>query len=198
MMCNLYRKYFDMKNYNINKLKQTDIRVKNSSGFTLIETIVAIVILLGVVVFAFNIAFRGTVYAELAKDQVIATFLAQDALDYVIFQKKQNIISEPESDWLNGFGDCKSSNGCSIDTTVGLVSGAVKSCDSDCENLKLSSDGRYRYGGSDDFDTKFERKITIEDIENGVEARVSVEITWRSGLFSDGFIMSTNIFNTQF
>ena len=169
-------------------------------GFTLIETIVAIIILLAVISFAFTISYNNTKYADLAKDQVVATFLVQDAFDYVIAHKKQNIIGDDDepADWLDGFGDClgdADSDGCSIDTSSALES-AIIDCGGGCDELKQTAvDDIYGHIGDN---TKFTRKVTIDEINSEIEAVVTVVISWKSGFLTRDFSMSTNIFNTRY
>ena len=170
----------------------------SEGGFTLIETIVAIIILLAVISFAFTISYNNTRYADLAKDQVVATFLVQDVFDYVIAQKKQNILGDNPSDWLSGFGDCLGDiddDGCSIDTSS-ILDSAVIGCNRECDELKQTT-GDDIYGHIGD-NTKFTRKVTIDEINSEIEAVVTVVISWKSGFLTRDFSMSTNIFNTRY
>ena len=172
----------------------------SEGGFTLIENIVAIIILLAVISFAFTISYNNTKHADLAKDQVVATFLVQDVFDYVIAQKKQNILGDDPSDWLDGFEDCQDNNGCSIDTSLALEN-AIRKCDgSGCKKLQQQTTGNFAdiYGHSGE-DTKFTRKVTIDEInQDNIEAVVTIDISWKSGFLTKNFSMSTNIFNTRY
>ncbi len=66
--------------------------IKKSKGFTLVETLVAIAILSMAIAPALYTAHQSIVAVNLARDQMIASYLAQDAMDYLIAKKNQNII----------------------------------------------------------------------------------------------------------
>jgi type II secretory pathway pseudopilin PulG len=57
------------------------------AGFTLIETFVAIVILTTALAGALGLAAQGFFSADIAGDQITATFLAQDGMEYVRYAR---------------------------------------------------------------------------------------------------------------
>lgn len=66
---------------------------KTSKGFTLVETLIAVAILSLALLPPLYTAYQSVVSANFAKDQMIASYLAQDAMDYIIAKKNQNIIA---------------------------------------------------------------------------------------------------------
>jgi type II secretory pathway pseudopilin PulG len=85
---------------NIN-LKQKN----NSKGFTLIEALVAISILMVAIASPMTLAQKGLSTATLSKDQMIASFLAQDAIESVRNIRDQIAVSDVSpADWLGGNG----------------------------------------------------------------------------------------------
>jgi prepilin-type N-terminal cleavage/methylation domain-containing protein len=66
---------------------------KNSKGFTLVETLVAIGILSMAIAPALYTAYQSIIAVNFARDQMTASYLAQDAMDYLIAKKNQNIIA---------------------------------------------------------------------------------------------------------
>ena len=70
----------------------------STTGFTLVETLVAISILLLAVTAPLTIAYQGIASTSFVRDQIIATYLAQDAIEAIITQKRQNSLLE--NNWL--------------------------------------------------------------------------------------------------
>lgn len=80
----------------------------SSRGFTLVETLIAVSILSLALLPPVYTAYQSVVSANFAKDQMIASYLAQDAIDYIIAKKNQNIIActnnqnDDDNDITNG------------------------------------------------------------------------------------------------
>jgi len=157
------------------------------SGFTLVETLVAISILMLAVTGPVYFASESLKAAIYARDQITAFYLAQDAFEQIRGLRVNNIANN--SPWLNGIsGVCDSL--CKIDPYSNLNSNSYPlACGSDCGQIKKTLDGRYGYGSNSDWtDTPFNRSIKVETTEtdNGTppsatEVKVTVTITWRSG-----------------
>lgn len=65
--------------------------IKNSKrGFTLIEMLVAVVLLTAAITGPMSIASKGLTASIVAKDQITAFFLAQDAVEYARFIRENN------------------------------------------------------------------------------------------------------------
>ena len=98
-------------------------------GFTLIETLVAVLLLATAIAGPLTIASRGLTTALIAKDQVTAFYLAQDAVEYVRFVRDSNRLSSQA--WLAGLdgsadggivtpdggANCTGTFGCYFDST---------------------------------------------------------------------------------
>ena len=97
--------------------------IKNyKAGFTLVEALVAISILMIAIASPMTLAQKGLSTATLSKDYMIASFLAQDAIEAVKNIRDQIAISSVSGDWLNGtiLNDCickESDNNCNFDNT---------------------------------------------------------------------------------
>jgi Tfp pilus assembly protein PilV len=63
--------------------------LKNNSGFTIVETLVAITILMIAIAGPLTIAQKGLTASTYARDQMIASFLAQDGLEYAVICSKK-------------------------------------------------------------------------------------------------------------
>ncbi len=103
--------------------------LKTQKGFTLIETLIAISILLIVIVGPMTIAQKGIQSSFYSSDQVTATFLAQEAMEAIrevrdnealdALRKAENDEFDPEEtwDWFASFeNECD--GGCSFDVTA--------------------------------------------------------------------------------
>ncbi len=165
------------------------------SGFTLLEALVAISILMVAVVAPITIAQKGLSSAVYSKNQMIASYLAQDAIEYIKNKRDLLTINSLTFDWANlsEFNFCKFPLSCQIDTIHEgvLPFGAGNPLSKDVDNF-------YQYEHDDNGTTNFTREIMInlKDITtDGVtrfdEALVTVTVRW--GV--DSVIVKTLIYN---
>lgn len=154
-----------------------------SDGFTLIETLVAITILLVAVVGPMTIAARGLQTAFFAREQVIAFSLGQEAIEFVRAERDENALQG--SSWLSGIpGSCDRSNssGCGIDVRTGSFRSCSSGCQLQYDSGSLSGNrGFYTYVTGEL--TPFTRRMWVEEVTGNQEAEVTVEVSWSSGLF---------------
>jgi type II secretory pathway pseudopilin PulG len=159
-------------------------------GFTLLEALVAISILMVAVVSPITIAQKGLSSASYSKSQMIASYLAQDAIEYVKNVRDNNKLAN-ESDWLKDLEDCQVSDGCQIDT---IEEGVLSYSPSLPSPLLLDKDsGFYGYKAGGD-PTNFARQITITNYpygNNSDEAMVTVKVSWGT----DNVEVKTIIYN---
>ena len=161
-------------------------------GFTLVETLVAISVLLLAITAPLVIAYQGIASTSFARDQIIATYLAQDAIEAIITQKRQNSLLE--NNWLEKM------NGCSVNCTVDSLkigqNDFMKSCGGSCPIKYDLTTALYGYDNG--IPTKFTRTVMFENVSNNSdEAKVTVTVSWKSSLLMKSFSIKTNIFNTQ-
>ncbi len=167
---------------------------KTQAGFSLVEMLVSISILLMVIVGPMTVTTRASKSSSFASEQVEAFFLAQEGLelaqmarDNYMLENLQGSRSSPWADFKNPagtFSTCYSS-GC------GLVwagdSGNVNTTVVDCANIancklyyKDGSRSRFSYTNSTgSTETLFTRKITFTAAANAVA--VDSTVTWRTG-----------------
>ena len=163
-----------------------------SHGFTLIETLVAISILMIAVASPLTIAQKGLSSAIYAKDQVIASYLAQDAIEYLRNLSDQNVASG--ADWLNGIEDGNNcGNSCTVDTSISF---GIKKCTAVGSCYKLDYDGSvYKQLATEHGNSQFTRSVKVAEISpKGKEALITVTMSWEDKGKSRSLIVNTRIF----
>ena len=160
-------------------------------GFTLLEALVAISILMVAVVSPITIAQKGLSSASYSKNQMIASYLAQDAIEYIKNKRDENVING--NDWLAGFDDeCTGVKSCSIDTKYNAGAGQIYDDEMVVLKKEKDIDGNFEfYGYEGTEDTNFYRTINITPTNLGDEALVTVEVGWGT----DSITVQTLIYN---
>src|SRR3989344_8329238 len=154
------------KKNDFSKLKANSYKLKATAGFTLIETLVAIAVLVLSVTAPLEIAAKALFSAFHARNQITAYYLASEAIEYIKNARDTTFLNDvlnearpiqDNQDWLLGLENCKRTSGgneeCYIDTTVpfdpyasALSNEAVKSCPADiggdvvCPKLQYNPD----------------------------------------------------------
>ena len=160
-------------------------------GFTLIETLVAITILLLSISAPMTIASKGLASSFFARDQITAFYLAQDAVEYVRNHRDNNFLSG--ANWLLGF---PSTDGqlFTVDTTDGVMELCPPLV---CEALDYNqSTGFYSYNDLSGTVSIFTRSVSIQTV-NAHEVIISVTISWTAGTFARTFSVKENILDWQ-
>lgn len=171
--------------------------IKKNRGFTLVETLVAIAILVTAVTAAFTAAQNGLSSAEFSKNQVTAFYLAQEGIEYIRNLRDDNGIND--RDWLYNIAEtgnpCELGHKCVVDAVNGS-SGTMSQCSSACPPLMINSNGFYnQLTGST---TPFTREVLIESVGGSAdEVAVTVTIKWSKGVVPVTFVARENLFNWQ-
>lgn len=146
-------------------------------GFTLIESLVSITILLIAVSGPLTVAARGLISANISRDQVTAYFLALEGLELVRMQRDQNMLEG--NDWLADLDSCLGSGTCQVQTSSTDLSFSL--CPSGvCDPLSRTPEGIYGYYGSAE-ETTFVRSIQIREVTEDTEAQATAAVSWSTG-----------------
>jgi len=163
-------------------------------GFTLVETLVAISILLIVIVSPMTIAQRGIQNAYYATEQVTAVFLAQSAIETVRIYRDDRALeafyAPPNTVNTTSWAQelvalCGGSNtvGCRYSPSRTSVANAFASCQQQLEDCRLNidSEGTYTYG-STPTPSIYTRTIRVIDRGPGI-VEVIVQVSWQGKIF---------------
>lgn len=165
-------------------------QVQKNKGFTLIEVLVAIFILITAVVVPLTIGSKAFAYSNFVRDQSTASYLVQEAVEYIRLQRDNASLNpSPNGAWFDfksTISSCMSDpddsdlGGCRFDVRSSLPS--IISCDGKCPSMYLDSDGNY-YTYTDTSGKWFLRSVEtrVEDEGTPLErVRVDVTILWNT------------------
>ena len=153
-------------------------------GFTLIETLVGISILLVAVIGPLYIAFQGILLPTMAKNQITATFLAQEGIEFVRFRIATNSNMGSIGKDLISTTTVYDLSNCSLQhCIIDTFSDSVFSCSiyagGKCPYIKYNSTSK-KYNYSDGEDTFFRRYIVINhnNLNDDTEFQVESKVEW--------------------
>jgi len=147
-----------------------------SGGFTLIETLIAVLLLATAIAGPLTIASKSLTTALVAKDQIIAYYLAQDAIEYVRFKRDSNRLAGVG--WLTGLdgpdgsSGCLAVEGCNVDS----VAATVTACSSACTAIKFNTTSN-TYNSTGTMAPAFTRTIKM-NLKTIDEVLLTVTVTW--------------------
>jgi prepilin-type N-terminal cleavage/methylation domain-containing protein len=173
------------------------------SGFSLVEVLVSITILLLVIVGPLQIIARSINSTNFATEQVHAWFLAQEGIELAQKGRDDLVLEDfedklgggggtnPMSEFLSEYADCFDvNNGCGLTIDNGAASPVlVRPCGViDCRlylTARTNSDrSSYQHSISGNTITPYTRVIKMEEVMDGTkvhEIKVTSTVTWRTG-----------------
>jgi len=155
----------------------------HTKGFTLVETLVAITILIMVIVGPMTVAQKGVQNAYFANDQVTAVFLAQEAIEAVREMRDELALDAystggnvaDTASWLSGLS-CM--GGCIYDKQASTQK--FHQCTgADCTLLRVDDVTSEYSHDSGDSPSQFSRVVTI-GAYNVVGVPVDVLVSWNN------------------
>lgn len=157
--------------------------IKNiARGFTLIETLIAVLLLATAIAGPLTIASKGLSAALIARDQMVAFYLAQDAVEYVRFVRDSNkLAGDP---WLSGLSLCETTDGCILDPALGVD--GIEACSGACSPIQKYEDGNgnvyFTYTLGDVAPQQFVRTVKLSAPTTGetTEQVLTVTVSWRA------------------
>lgn len=163
-------------------------RYQSQQGYSLIEVLIAVAVLLLSIVGPLTIAAKSLQTASDSTDQMVATYLAQEGVEAIMALRQHSVIAAVKDnefgqawDWVDDprLGDCRDSAGCNFDTNYQInlgnsnFRGSITSC-SNASDCQLSGD----------FD-RYTRVVQLQELgsdDNAVE--VTATVSWTGRAFS--------------
>ena len=134
-----------------------------NKGFTLVETLVAIAVLMIAIAGPLTVANKAYTSALDARNQSIAASLAQEGLEYVNNMKDNHA-------WYGGSGD----SWLPYDTQQQVRPDIFNRCNY-CLDLEMN-------GSAPNLPANFSRKYYLASVVNSNQVAVTVEVSWKTGL----------------
>lgn len=164
-------------------------------GFTLIETMVAITILVVAVAAPLTLAAQSLFAALYAKDQTTAFYLAQEAIEMVRNKRDSNMLRFLDgqgTSWLNGIP-------VSANFRIDIPNDTITTCGTStvCLATKLKHDNIFYHHGTAGSDSRFGRSVLVTPNPNlANEAIIAVTVEWQTGSFkARSFTLEERIYN---
>lgn len=186
----------------------------SQKGFTILETMVAITLLITALVAPMTIAARGLQSAFYAKEHLTAVYLAQEAVEIIRMHRDQYALANKGTsadDWYGhyfvGAGSaCASPAGCDVDAREmdAFVDCALASCRLQYDANALGTAikrGMYTHQptatGVDSLFTRVVKLAPSTGTNGNNEVSVTVEVSWQTSVFAGRktVALKTSLFN---
>jgi len=168
--------------------KQRHKKVFLQRGFTLVESLVAISILLFAIVAPMTLASNGLQASRDARDQVVSFYLAQEAIDYIRSMRDTNALKG--SNWLSGLSACLNGT-CLVD--VFNTATPIQDCSNCDTSLRFNTARGYTHGSGNA--TTLTRTVTMTEIVPNEAVRVRATVSWDAGLRRRSLTQEMVLFN---
>ena len=178
-------------NYESSTNSGTHITPRISGGFTLIETLVAIAILMIAIAGPLAIANKALTSALYSKDLSVATSLAQEEIEIVKNIRDNNVNNNVG--FLSGVS-CASGSNCSINAEGSSF--ALKTCNGNCD-FQLYTDPVNGYtDNSGGQKTIFSRHYSLaQQGGDSNDYQVSVVVSWNEGIVPNQLVLRSELVN---
>jgi len=175
------------------KIKQKN---KTNSGFSLVETLVAISIFSLSILGLMSVLASGISDTNYAKSRAIASYLAQEGIEYVRNIRDNYVLFG--GDWTSftsGLNSCSDSAPCGFNnsTSSGPTASEIFLCSEQSCKLYVNN-GNYNNDSVAGIDSGFTRKIWVETVDSK-EIRIFSEVSWTQGSGEKTIILTENLFN---
>ena len=170
-----------------------------NKGFTIVESLVAIVILVLAITGTISAIQTGISSYIFSKDQIIAFYLAQEGFEQIRNIRDENGLRG--QNWLTGISEnsgdpCYFGSACTVDPVNSNTAIKCLGGPGNCPVLKQDvSTGFFGYNALW-IDTIFKREIVLTQI-NADEILITVTVDWSKGPVNRQFKAKQNLLNWQ-
>ncbi len=180
-------------------------------GFTLVETLVALLIFTVSILSVMSVLTSGISNTTYVKQKTTAGYLAQEGIEYIRNMRDTFAIYDASGaqtgwtsfvDYLLG-ASCDRADGCYFnnsgldynDPSQPMTRLIVTGCNGSCPNLKYDPQtGKYDYASVSGVDSGLSRKISITQIDAN-EIQISSTVYWQQGSGSYNITFTEHLFN---
>jgi prepilin-type N-terminal cleavage/methylation domain-containing protein len=174
----------------------------HTKGYSLVEVLVAVAILLLALVGPMTIAAKSLQSSYYAREQATALFLAQEGIELVVAMRNDALIAAIQDrnlgqgwNWVNNgrLSACFGESGCNI-ALIGnsgsqsvLDSAQTRIVDCGSSSCQLTFDefsARARYTLGSGEPTKYTRVITLESIDGNTGVLITSRVEWDATIFA--------------
>lgn len=166
-----------------------------NSGFTLLESLIAIAIFTTSILALLSILANGISSTTYAKRKIVASYLAEEGVERVRNIRDNQVLFDPggQAGWdaFKGLVDSTCANGCYLTDANAFVQ-----CDVSCPPLKYDANtGRYNYTTGED--AGYVRMIKVAEPLGaaGDERKISSTVSWVQGSGEKEIVFSESLFN---
>ena len=183
---------------------------KYQNGFTLVETMFAIMILTFTIVGMMTVVSGSLFAARYAKDEITASYLMEEVIDSIrndrdtlVFLQDTQSIDTAWTAFASKYSPCASSNGCYFDVLSSSTPAACSLSETNGKDLyydpNASNTAFYTndngLGNSGKTKSGFQRKILF--LQNGDQITVTVTVSWFNGNLPKSRSLSTTLMKWQ-
>ena len=179
----------------------TKIQLSQNSGFTLIETIVAVLVLTISLSALLNLTASSAVTARYSRNDITVNYLLQEVIDF-IRNDRDTLAFQGNSDgegwtrFINKYYSCFSPKSCIIEPIK--ETNQINECSGDCPFLNYidnpSDTGFYTYDPG--VESIFQRTVKMSNV-NPDEIKIEVIINWDNNGVNKSRTMTSNLLNWQ-
>jgi prepilin-type N-terminal cleavage/methylation domain-containing protein len=173
--------------------------VPASRGFTLVETLVAITVLIVAIVGPLYAVHKSIAASYAARDQLIATALAQEGLEYIRSIRDGNYL-EGSGDWMDGLTACFGTTGCTVAPSqepAACASAGGGGCPALRQDLSAPAGTPKLYVQTTNgtyTPSRFIRKVTISNV-TATEVVVTTTVSWTTLRIPYSVTVSEHLYN---
>ncbi|MES2436585.1 MAG: prepilin-type N-terminal cleavage/methylation domain-containing protein [Patescibacteria group bacterium] len=161
---------------------------QSQKGFTIVEALISVLMLALVIGAVSGLVQRSLATNQFSKEQVIANYLAGEAIEYVRNIRDSNYVAGRA--WFTGLSHCMGTT-CRVDTVNNSITPCSETGGSDRCKLRFVDDtstGYYSYNSSGTTDSNYIRTVELRpsgDAGGTVsEVAIVVTISGERGVFS--------------